>query len=130
MGYFDEINWYLRRFGMTTHCSTRAYIILYLSNIMATNAWPGFYTEGTVRMSEKQRTYSTCSNSKQTLHVLYVKYRLKFRYRNGKFKIWNTSWKCKGKEVVPKQIYGSQRHVNSYDEGVGCNSTKTTGSNF
>ena len=41
MGYVDEINSYLGRFGMTTHCRSRAYIKIFLHflNIIATNAW-------------------------------------------------------------------------------------------
>ena len=41
MGYVDEINSYLARFRMTTHCRARAYlkIFFHFINIAVTNAW-------------------------------------------------------------------------------------------
>ncbi len=41
MGYVDEINSYLGRFRVTTHCRSRAYIKIFLNfvNIIATNCW-------------------------------------------------------------------------------------------
>ena len=41
MGYVDEINSYLGRFRVTTHCRARAYFKIFLNfvNIVATNCW-------------------------------------------------------------------------------------------